>query len=125
MTMYPKNKGVFRFWKALIFSLKGMRYCFHSEAAMREYTTIFIITLPFVFILGESPVERIILIGVGVLVLIVEHLNSAIEATLDRISTDHHDLTGAAKDMGSAAVFLATLLFAYTWIEFTYRHFSN
>jgi len=121
--MYPKNKGVFRFWKALIFSLKGMGYCFRSEAAMREYTTIFVLTLPFVFILGETPVERIILIGVGVLVLIVEHLNSAIEATLDRISTDHHDLTGAAKDMGSAAVFLATLLFAYTWLEFLYRHF--
>lgn len=121
--MYPKNKGVFRFWKALIFSLKGMRFCFRSEAAMREYTYIFIISLPFVFILGESPVERIILIGAGMLVLIVEHINSAIEATLDRISTEHHDLTGAAKDMGSAAVFISVLLFFYTWLEFTYRHF--
>ena len=122
--MYPKNKGVFRFWKALIFSLKGMRFCFRSEAAMREYTYIFLISLPFVFILGESPVERILLIGAGMLVLIVEHINSAIEATLDRISTEHHDLTGAAKDMGSAAVFLSVLIFLYTWAEFIYRHFS-
>ena len=122
--MYPKNKGVFRFWKALIFSLKGMRFCFRSEAAMREYTYIFLLSLPFVFILGQSPVERILLIGAGMLVLIVEHINSAIEATLDRISTEHHHLTGAAKDMGSTAVFLSVLIFLYTWAEFIYRHFS-
>ena len=124
MTLYPKNKGVFRFWKALIFSLKGMGYCFRSEAAMREYSFIFLVSLPFVFYLAESHLERILLIGAGVLVLIVEHINSAIEATLDRISTEHHDLTGAAKDMGSAAVFLSVLLFLYTWGEFLYQHFG-
>lgn len=124
MTLYPKNKGIFRFWKAMIFSLKGMVYAFRSEAAMREYTFIFLASLPFVFYLAESHVERTLLIGAGVLVLIVEHINSAIEATLDRISTEHHDLTGAAKDMGSAAVFLSVLLFLYTWGEFLYLRFS-
>ena len=124
-TLYPKNKGVFRFWKALIFSLKGMRYCFRSEAAMREYTYIFTLTLPIVFIISESHIDRILLIGAGLLVLIVEHINSAIEATLDRISTEHHDLTGAAKDMGSAAVFISVILFLYTWLEMLYKYFLH
>ena len=119
--MYPKNKGLFRFWHALIFSLKGMRYCFRSEAAMKEYTTLFVISVPAAFYLGDDHVDRILLIGSGLLVLLVEHLNSAIEATLDRISTDHHDLTGAAKDMGSAAVLIAVILFLYTWAEYIYQ----
>ncbi|HBD23720.1 MAG TPA: diacylglycerol kinase [Oceanospirillaceae bacterium] len=119
--MYPKNSGWNRFWFAMIFSLKGLAYCFRSEAAMREYTVIFLISIPVALYLGENPVERILLIGSGSLVLIIEQLNSAIEATLDRISTEHHDLTGAAKDMGSAGVFLAVLLFVYTWGEFLLR----
>lgn len=119
--MYPKNRGWNRFWYATIFSLKGLIYCFRSEAAMREYSIIFLISVPAVWYLGDNPVERILLIGSGTLVLIIELLNSAIEATLDRIGTERHDLTGAAKDMGSAAVFLAVLLFLYTWVEFIYR----
>lgn len=54
----------------------------------------------------------------------MELLNSAVEATLDRIGTEHHDLAGAAKDMGSAAVFVAVLFFVYVWAEFIYRSFS-
>ena len=119
--MYPKNHGWNRFWHAIIFSLKGLAYSFRNEAAMREYTVIFLISIPTALYLGENPVERILLIGSGALVLIIEQLNSAIEATLDRISTEHHDLTGAAKDMGSAGVFLAVLLFVYTWGEFLLR----
>lgn len=119
--MYPKNRGWNRFWHAMIFSLKGLIYSFRNEAAMREYTVIFLISIPVALYLGENPVERILLIGSGALVLIIEQLNSAIEATLDRISTEHHDLTGAAKDMGSAGVFLAVLLFVYTWGEFLLR----
>ena len=125
MTLYPKNKGIFRFWKALIFSLKGIKYCFRSEAAMREYSLIFTLSLPFVFIISDTHLERILLIGAGLLVLIVEHINSAIEATLDRISTEHHDLTGAAKDMGSAAVFISVMLFLYTWVEMLYQYFYH
>lgn len=64
------------------------------------------------------------MLGAGVLVILMELLNSAIEATLDRISTEHHDLAGAAKDMGSAAVFLAVLLFIYVWGEFIVRSVS-
>jgi diacylglycerol kinase (ATP) len=54
----------------------------------------------------------------------MEYLNSALEATLDRISLEHHELTGAAKDMGSAAVFIAALFYVYVWAEFIIRHFS-
>ena len=92
---------------------------------MREYTYIFTLTLPIVFIISESHIDRILLIGAGLLVLIVEHINSAIEATLDRISTEHHDLTGAAKDMGSAAVFISVILFLYTWLEMLYKYFLH
>ena len=122
--MYPKNGGWNRFWYATIFSLKGILYCFRNEAAMKEYTFLFVLSVPAAFYFGETPVERILLIGSGALVIIIEHLNSAIEATLDRISTEHHDLTGAAKDMGAAAVFLAVLLFLYTWGEFLYRAYA-
>lgn len=110
-------------YSATIFSLKGMVYCFKHEAGMREYTVLFLISIPFAIYLGESPVERIILLGAGVLVILMEYLNSAIEATLDRISTEHHDLTGAAKDMGSAAVFVAALFFVYVWAEFIIRSY--
>ena len=108
-------------YTAAIFSLKGMVYCFKHEAGMREYSFIFLASIPFAIYLGESPIERILMLGAGILVILMEYLNSAIEATLDRISTEHHDLTGAAKDMGPAAVFVAALLFAYLWGESVYR----
>jgi len=111
-------------YTAAIFSLRGMVYCFKHEAGMREYTVIFLISIPFTIYLGESPVERILMLGAGLLVILMEYLNSAIEATLDRISTEHHDLTGAAKDMGSAAVFVAGLFYLYVWGEFIYRSFG-
>ena len=121
---YPKNAGWQRMYHATIFSLKGMLYCFRNEAGMREYTAIFIFSIPFAIYLGESPIERILMLGAGLLVILMEYLNSAIEATLDRISMDHHELTGAAKDMGSAAVFVAALFFVYVWGEFIYRSLS-
>ncbi|MDB4001678.1 diacylglycerol kinase [Oceanospirillaceae bacterium] len=111
-------------YHATSFSLKGMLYCFKNEAGMREYTMIFLASIPFAIYLGESPVERILMLGAGLLVILMEYLNSAIETTLDRISLAHHDLTGAAKDMGSASVFVAALFFVYVWGEFIYRHFS-
>ena len=111
-------------YTAAVFSLKGMAYCFKHEAGMRQYTVIFLLSIPCAIYLGESPVERILMLGVGLLVMLMEYLNSAIEATLDRISMDHHDLTGAAKDMGSAAVFVSVLFFIYVWGEFIYRGFG-
>lgn len=123
-THYPKNGGWNRMYTATVFSLKGMAYCFKHEAGMREYTVIFLFSVPCAIHLGESPVERILMLGAGLLVILMELLNSAVEATLDRIGTEHHDLAGAAKDMGSAAVFVAVLFFVYVWAEFIYRSFS-
>lgn len=121
---YPKNGGWKRMYTATVFSLKGMAYCFKHEAGMRQYTVIFLLSIPCAIYLGESPVERILMLGAGLLVMLMEYLNSAIEATLDRISMEHHDLTGAAKDMGSAAVFVSVLFFIYIWGEFIYRGFG-
>ena len=74
--------------------------------------------------LDESPLERILMLGAGLLVILMELLNSAVEAALGRIGTEHHDLAGVAMDMGSATVFLAVLFFIYVWTEFIYRNFS-
>ena len=111
-------------YTATLFSLKGMIYCFKHEAGMREYAVIFLLSVPCAIYFGETSVERILMLGAGLLVILMELLNSAIEATLDRVSTEHHDLTGAAKDMGSAAVFVAALFFVYVWGEFIYRSFG-
>jgi len=121
---YPKNGGWSRMYTATLFSLKGMIYCFKHEAGMREYAVIFLLSVPCAIYFGETSVERILMLGAGLLVILMELLNSAIEATLDRVSTEHHDLTGAAKDMGSAAVFVAALFFVYVWGEFICRSFG-
>lgn len=118
---YPKNSGWLGLYNAGRFSIKGIRYCLKHEAGIRLFAVIFILSMPVVFLLGESLVERVILLGAALLVIVLELLNSAIEATLDRISTEHHPLTGAAKDMGSAAVFSAVLFLIYVWGEFIYR----
>ena len=83
-------------YTATVFSLKGMAYCFKHETGMREYTVIFLFSVPCAIHLGESPVERILMLGAGLLVILMELLNSAVEATLDRIGTEHHNLADHA-----------------------------
>lgn len=74
-----------------------------------------IVLVPLAFWLGQAPMERLLLIGSWLVVMIVEILNTAIEATVDRIGDEHHTLSGQAKDMGSAAVFLSLVLAALAW----------
>lgn len=97
------------------YSLSGLRAAARKEAAFRQELLLFIVLAPLAIWLGRSGVERALLLGSLVLVLVVELLNSAIEATVDRISKRRHKLAGRAKDMGSAAVYLSLLLVIAVW----------
>lgn len=99
------------------YSLQGLKSAFKHEAAFRQELLLAIILIPIACFLAESQIERILLIAPIVLVMIIEIINSAIEAVVDRIGSEHHELAGRAKDMGSAAVFVALGLTAYIWIE--------
>jgi diacylglycerol kinase (ATP) len=112
-----KNKGLKRIILAIGFSLQGLKSAFTHEAAFRQELLLAAIFMPLAFYLHVSQLERIILIFPIFLVIIIEIINSAIEAVVDRISTEQHELAGRAKDLGSAAVLIALLLTAYIWIE--------
>jgi len=97
------------------YSVSGIRAAVRKEAAFRQEVILFVIFAPLAVWLGRNGIERALLLGSLVLVLVVELLNSAIEATVDRISKKHHKLSGRAKDMGSAAVYLSLLLVIVVW----------
>lgn len=110
------NRGLTRAWHAAINSMSGLRYAVLEESAFRQELTLVIILTPCAFILPVSVVERVLLLGTLLLVLIVELLNSSVEAAIDRISLERHSLSKRAKDFGSAAVMLALILCGGTWI---------
>jgi diacylglycerol kinase (ATP) len=101
--------------RALGYSMKGLRAAYKRESAFRQELIMAAVLLPLGVWLGRDPVERILLLGSVLLVLIVELLNSAVEATVDRGGKNWDKLAGRAKDMGSAAVLIALLLVAMTW----------
>jgi len=108
--------GLKRIFTAYEFSMKGLKACYQSEAAFSQEVWLSIFLLPMAFIFGKTGVEQVILIATVFLVLIVEILNSAIESVVDRIGDEYHVLSGAAKDMGSAAVWLSLMLLIITWL---------
>ena len=112
-----KNTGLKRVILATGYSIKGLKSAFKHEAAFRQETLLAAIFIPLACYLDVSQIERILLIAPLILVLIIEILNSAIEAVVDRIGSEHHELSGRAKDMGSAGVLIALFLTAYIWIE--------
>jgi diacylglycerol kinase (ATP) len=113
---YKSAGGLRRIWLALQFSMRGLAHALRVESAFRQELILAAVLVPSAFVLGLPALQTLALIGSVVLVLIVELLNSSIEATVDRISFDHHRLSGRAKDLGSAAVFLALLLCFATWV---------
>ncbi len=119
----PGNTGFIRIIRATRYSLQGFSHAWTHEAAFRQEIALTLILLPVGVWLGRSAVERTILIACCLLVLIVELLNSAIEAAIDRHGLDHHELSGRAKDLGSAAVMLSLLLAASIWIAIAYQRF--
>lgn len=106
--------GLNRMWHATLYSLEGLRAGW-DEAAFRQEALVALVLVPVAFWLGQSWVERSLLAGSVLIVLIVELLNTGIETAIDRVGPEWHDLSKRAKDMGSAAVFLSLLLCAGTW----------
>ncbi len=96
-------------------TLRGLKAAFRDEAALRQELALSVVLIPLGLWLGRSGVEQALLVGSMLLVLLVELLNSAIEAAVDRIGLEHHPLSGQAKDIGSTAVFVAFLVLATTW----------
>jgi diacylglycerol kinase (ATP) len=101
---------------------KGLMGCWREEAAFRQECVLAVILIPTGIWLGHTGVERAMLVAPILLVLVVELLNSAIEATIDRIGAERHALSGLAKDLGSAAVFLAFLMLGISWILILASH---
>jgi diacylglycerol kinase (ATP) len=110
-----KRTGLLRALFAFKHSYAGLRATWLSESAFRQESVAAVVLIPCALLLPVSPVERVMLIGSVLLVLLVELLNSAIEAVVDRISLDRHELSGRAKDCGSAAVLVALIMCAMTW----------
>jgi diacylglycerol kinase (ATP) len=105
-----------RLWKAFINSLRGFSGAYQNEAAFRQELALALIVIPAGIYLGQTGVERVLLIAPMLIILIVELLNSAIETAIDRIGTEYHALSGLSKDIGSAAVFVAFVLLAVVWV---------
>ncbi len=109
------SKGLTRIIKAAGYSLQGLRAAYVNEAAFRQEIWLSIILIPLGLWQGKTPLEQVLLVSVVLLVLMMELLNSAIEAIVDRAGTEHNELAGRAKDIGSAAVFIALLLTVFVW----------
>ncbi|HZX52228.1 MAG TPA: diacylglycerol kinase [Pseudomonas sp.] len=115
MSPFKGQTGLKRICNASGYSLAGLRAAFSGEAAFRQLLLINLLLIPLAFYLDVSRVERALLVAVCLLALIVELLNSAVEAAIDRISLELHPLSKNAKDMGSAAQFTALGLIAAVW----------
>ena len=111
-----KPRGLVRIMRALGASVNGLVGAFREEAAFRQELALATLVIPLGLWLGHSGVERALLIAPMLLILIVELLNSAIEATVDRIGFERHKLAGLAKDIGSAAVFMSFVLLTAVWL---------
>jgi diacylglycerol kinase (ATP) len=107
---------VARIINATRYSLNGLGDAWRTQAPLRYECFILIVLIPLAYGLGKSGTERALLIGSWLLVIVVELINSAIETIVDRIGSEHHELSGRAKDLGSAAVFCAIVLAASVWL---------
>lgn len=115
MPSVPRH-GLARFAAAFRYSIAGLRHVFRHEAAVREELVALVVLIPVSVALPVTAVEHLLLVCSMLLVLLVELLNTAVEATVDRISEERHPLSGLAKDLGSAAVLIALLMSALCWL---------
>lgn len=120
-----QKTGISRLIAATGYSFAGLAAAWKSEAAFRQEVIVSLLLLPGAIWLGQNLVERVILIGVVLIVMITELLNTAIEYTIDRISTEQHELAGRAKDISSAAVFISLALGMGTWACFLWVRLTN
>lgn len=113
--MAAENRGVTRFVQAAKFSWQGLRAAYKYEEAFRQEVWLTLILTPIALLIASNAIELSLLLGSLVLVLIVELLNSGLEAVVDRIGPEQHELSGRAKDIGAAAVMLALLNVVIIW----------
>jgi len=113
---FKGKTGLTRVWNAFHYSLAGLAAAWRNEDAFRQEVLLAIVLIPAALFCPVSPVEKAVMIASVLLVIIVELLNSAIEAAIDRISLDRHLLSKRAKDVGSAAVLMALLNVAIVWL---------
>lgn len=111
----PRAGGWARVARATRFSLRGLRAAWQREAAFRQECVAGLVLLPCAFLLAQTFTQAALLLGSIGLVLVTELLNSAVEATVDRIGEEPHELAGVAKDLGSAAVFASLVMAGLTW----------
>lgn len=115
MVADQRMRGIRRLIRAWGNSVDGLRACFRHEESFRLEVVAVVLLTPVALWLGETAVERILLMGSLFVILVVELLNSAVEAVVDRFGTERHELSGRAKDAAAAAVLLTLLLAALTW----------
>jgi diacylglycerol kinase (ATP) len=111
-----KPTGISRLIRSFGYSFQGFRLAWREEAAFRQEVALAVVVIPAGLYLGHTGVERVLLIMPMLLILVVEFLNSAVEAVVDRSGTERHPLAGMAKDMGSAAVLLSFILLGTVWL---------
>lgn len=121
----PDNTGIMRAVRAARFSAQGLVHAWRHESAFRQELTLGVLLTPLGLWLGQTALERVLLIACLLLVLIVELLNSAVEAAIDRVGDEHHELSGRAKDLGSAAVFLSLALVLLVWSTVAWGRFTG
>jgi diacylglycerol kinase (ATP) len=126
MIIHPHKgrSGLDRMLRAAGYSIEGLKTAYRGESAFRQESFLAVVMLPAAFVLGATWIEVAVLAGSVLLVLIVELLNSGIEAAIDRVSLELHDLSKRAKDLASAAVFLSLLLCAGIWLTALLHHFG-
>lgn len=121
--MKPGKTGFERIADATRYSLAGLRYCWQHEAAFRQEIVLILILLPISFFVAQRVEQWLLLMLPMVLVLVVELLNTAIENTVDRIGHEHHELSGRAKDLASAAVFVCNLTGLFIWLAVIWENY--
>ena len=119
------RKGLNRLWHATLYSMHGLKAAWAGTPAFRQEVVLFVLMLPLAFVIGRSWVEVAVLLSTGVLLMVVELLNTAIETAIDRISLEFHPLSGVAKDLGSAPVFVASSYTAFVWGYAAWQYFMG
>jgi diacylglycerol kinase (ATP) len=112
---YKGKTGLTRLWNALHYSIDGFKAAYEHEDAFRQEVRLALVMVPLGLYLGHTGVERALLVASVLLVMVIELLNSAVEATVDRISLENHLLAKRAKDIGSAAVLTSLIMLAVVW----------
>ena len=122
--MKPGKTGLRRLLDATGYSAKGIRACWQNEAAFRQEVVLILVLLPLSFVVANSIEQWLLLVIPLLVLLVVELLNSAIENVVDRIGHELHELSGQAKDMGSAAVLICLVLIFVAWAGIGWKNFA-